>query len=360
MGGGVNDWLSAFSCTQLNAMINGNIAVQFFFLLSGFFVALTVFSYKGPVNFASKAVKRYLRLLPMIAAATVFTYILMKTGLLFHLVICDKVANESFLLDYCNFVPTIKSLLYNIFVRPFIFNSEYVGPFWYIKPEFWGYLMTLAICIVAKGYRWRRLGYCAVLIILWWNNMIVNYSSFILGIMLADLYFYTNNDTTYFSKFYNSILNHRWFTIASFLGGSYLAMIPLSLSEMYQWLPFTQSGIWQFETIDVRFYRALGLAISLWGIINLRIVQKIFEFGPLLWMGKVSFATYAFHWPVMLSLEACLFGFFIGLFSYDTAALLAFAITLPVIYLLSYIATRYLDKPIKLNNICQYSKIRHC
>lgn len=358
--GGVNDCLSVFCDTPLNALINGNIAVQFFFLLSGFLAALSVFSKQGLTDLGLRFIKCYLRLLPMIAGATIFTYILMKAGLLFHLDISENVDNKSFLSEYCNFVPTIKNLLYNIFVRPFILSSEYVGPFWYIKPDFWGYLLSLSICIIAKGYRWRRIGYLVVLIVMWWNSLMVNYSTFVLGIILADVYYYKGIDTTYFSKYYRAIIGSRWFAISAFVIGSFLAMIPMGLVPMYRWLPFIDSGIWQFDQIGISFYRALGLSLSLFGIFQLGGIQKLLEAKPVLWMGKVSFATYAFHWPVMLSLEAYLFGRFIESYSYTFSALLAFAITLPVIYLISSFATKYLDKSIKINKLCQFLRIRRC
>lgn len=350
--------LSVFSDTPLNALINGNIAVQFFFMLSGFLAALSIFTGKDSQSIAFRAFKRYFRLLPMIAGSTILAYILMKASLMFHLEISGNGANDTWLAGFNNFIPTIKNLLYNIFIRPFIFNSEYVGPLWYIKYDFWGYLLSLCICIIVKGYRWRRIAYILILIIIWWNELSSIYSAFILGILLADLYYYTSPQTTYLSKYYTTFINSRCFAIICVIFGSYIAMIPLSESPFYNFLPFIDSGIWHFNELGNCFYRALGVTITVWGIINLKPLQHLLEHKVLLWMGKVSFATYAFHWPIMLSLEAYVFLTFNDWFDYNTSALCAFALTIPVIYIVSYLANKYMDRPINLNKVWQFSNTR--
>lgn len=348
---GCEQWLSVFSNTPLNALINGDIAVQFFFILSGFLAALTIFSNKDSSNLAERAFKRYLRLLPMIAIATIFAWLLMVTGLMTHFDItnCDGV-NGSFLLEYNNFKPTIKNLLFNIFIRPFIANSQYVGPFWYIKPDFWGYLFSLLLVILTKNYKWRRIAYLIILPVTLLNYTFLNFSAFVLGTILADLYFYKETKTTYFSKYYTFIYHH-YFNIACIIIGSYLAMIPIYMSSN-DWYPFIHNNL------GSTFVRAFGLTLSMWGILNWKSICIVLENKVLLWMGKISFATYAFHWPIMLSLEAYLFSKLIVKYSYNTSALLAFIITIPVIYIVSFLITKYLIKYLNLIKLYKQFKSR--
>lgn len=60
-----------------------------------------------------------------------------------------------------------------------------------------------------------------------------------------------------------------------------------------------------------------------------------------MFLGDLSFPIYAFHWPLMLTVEAGLFKYFMELdITYDVAAVSAFLLTLPVIILVSYIVYR--------------------
>ena len=60
-----------------------------------------------------------MRLFPVVATATLFSLVLMFTGLMFHLDISQHVRNYDFLLGYFNFEPTIRNVISNIFLNHF-------------------------------------------------------------------------------------------------------------------------------------------------------------------------------------------------------------------------------------------------
>ena len=124
-------FLSAFATTPLTVLVNGNIAVMYFMALTGFLVGMSVFTKKtcGIGSVIKKSISRYTRLLPIIFITTLVTYIMMKFNLMRHLLITDDLVNTSFLSEYCNFSPNIKSLLLNIFIKPFLQGSDFVGLF---------------------------------------------------------------------------------------------------------------------------------------------------------------------------------------------------------------------------------------
>ena len=61
-----------------------------------------------------------------------------------------------------------------------------------------------------------------------------------------------------------------------------------------------------------------------------------------MYLGSISFETYALHWPLMLTVEAGLFLWFRTRLSYDVSALLAFVITIVVIYVASILLNLFI------------------
>ena len=67
-----------------------------------------------------------------------------------------------------------------------------------------------------------------------------------------------------------------------------------------------------------------------------------------MYLGKLSFETYAIHWPLMLVVEAALFICFRKNLGYHASALLAFVITLFVIYIASILLNLFVKSSGKL------------
>ncbi len=330
------DFLSLFATTPLSALVNGNIAVMYFMVLTGFLVGMSTFTkeVRGLRLFVKKSVSRYTRLLPVIFITTLFTFVMMKCGLMQHLSITDSAANIKFLQGYCNFEPTVKSLLLNIFVTPFVRESAYVGPFWTIKFEFLGYILTLLLAMAFKDKPYRRLVYIGVSVLIAVLTAIkVPFANmhaivFVMGLYVADLVF--NQKETIFSKYYKGFGDTRLCLILCYAVGIYFACCTMFDTPLYSWW-------YAIPVVHKSLLRGLGMAILIFAFTKTKRVQKILSWKPLLKLGEVSFETYAMHWPLMLSLEAFLFTVFRKTMPYGASALLALAITLPVIYVASFL-----------------------
>lgn len=325
--------LSIFASSPLALLVSGDMAVQYFFILCGFLTALSIFR-REDLDIARVAARRYLRLMPVVMGATVFTFLLMQLGLMFHLTAAAQVCNTRFFTNYCNFTPTVKNLLENSFLQPFFWDSDYVGPFWTIRYEFLGYLLCVVVCWLFKGRPWRRLGYVLALLILRRNGL-GNYCALMLGVILADLYACPEKDATPLARFYTSLIRKPLILAAAFTLGLGLASVPMEKSGIYLLLPPNTGSTYHF----------IGVAMCMWALLNWPGAQAVLETKPLQWLGKLSFCTYAFHWPLMLSLEAGVFLLLRRVLPYDGAALLSFAIALPAIYLVSWLTWRYLETP---------------
>lgn len=315
--------LSLFANTPLSVLVNGNIAVQYFFTLTGFLVGRSFFTKAIPSGeIASRSVKRYFRLLPVVLLTTLFTFATMVLRLQKHLQIADSVMNGAFLTNYCNFDPSWPDLLINIFVYPFIRYSAYVGPFWTIRYEFFGYILSMVVCLIFRENKFRKLGYAAAAV-LCFSQLNANYVPFLLGVFAADLQYNQNPD--FLEPFYQKWI-HRKITISLLLLlGLYFACCPMYFTSIY--------AIWgHVPKIGTETLRAFGVALVLYALLQLPRVQHGLSHPFLLFLGRYSFEVFAIHWPIMLSFQAWLFSVLIQSLPYAPAAVLAFLITIPVIY----------------------------
>lgn len=328
--------LKIFANTPLSVMVNGNIAVMYFMALTGFLVGMSTFTKNNHdiEFFAKKAAMRYIRLLPVVLISTVITHIMMVFNFQRHLMITDSSANIAFLQGYCNFTPNIMSLLNNIFINPFLRGSDYIGPFWTIRFEFFGYILTLFLAMTLKDNKYRRFLYvfAAILVMVLARNSQrlddMQYVVFVMGLFVADLVF--NKKQTILSKYYDNFLNTRVCLVICYVVGIYFSCCTMFSTPLYSWW-------FSIPIVHKSLLRGFGIAILIFAFIKTNSAQRILSWKPFLVLGECSFEIYAIHWPLMLSMEAFLFITFRESMSYNAAALLAFCITLPVIYLMSFL-----------------------
>lgn len=336
-------FLSLFATTPLSVTVNGNIAVMYFMALTGFLVGMSTFTKKsqGIGSFVKKSISRYTRLLPIVFIATLITYFSMVFHFQKHLWITDDSVNISFLQDYCNFTPNIKSLLINIFIKPFFIGSDYIGPFWTIKFEFLGYILTLFLAVTLKDKKYRRLLYIGVSMLIMVLSAIkfpladMQYVVFIMGLFVADLKF--NQSPTLLSKYYNDFLNTKLCLIICYTIGIYFSCCTMFRTPLYSWW-------FSIPLVNKTLLRGLGVAIVIFAFTQTKTIHKVLSWKPFLILGDCSFETYAIHWPLMLTLEAYLFIIFRENMSYNASTLLSFFITLPVIYLASFLIHFLVEK----------------
>lgn len=340
-------FLSLFATTPLSATVNGNIAVMYFMALTGFLVGMSTFTKKNcSISlFVKKSISRYTRLLPIVFIATLFTYFTMVFDFQKHLSITDGLVNISFLKNFCNFEPNIKSLLINIFIKPFLQRSDYVGPFWTIKYEFLGYILTLFLAMSLKKNRYRRLLYVGAAMLIMALSALsfplidLHYVVFVMGLFVADLKF--NQEQTILSKYYSSFLNSKRCLTICYVVGIYFACCTMFRTPLYSWW-------FSIPMINKSLLRGLGIAILIFAFTQTKTIQKVLSWKPFLILGDCSFETYAIHWPLMLTLEADLFIIFRENMSYNVSALLSFFITLPIIYIASILMHCLVDNYIKI------------
>ncbi len=340
----IGGFLSLFATTPLSILMNGNIAVQYFFALTGFLVGRSFFYGKGLQRreILVKTCNRYLRLLPVVFAATLFTYLTMVLGLQHHMKILDQVANPDMLLVQCNFEPTFKRFLMNAVYEPFVlYGSDFLRQFWMLRYEVWGYVLCMLTCYFLQDSRLRRVGYVAIALLLW---ILVdeNYMGFFMGLFVADLCYCREKNTTVFSRFYHRIVYHKATLALMAAAGLYLAACPMFFTGWYGFFG-------AIPKMTTELVRATGTALLLFCLVEVPKAARLFEGKVLLFLGEISFCIYAFHWPIALTLQSWLFDLLNNHMGYDGAAVLAFAITFPITIAASYGAYLVLEKNKKLD-----------
>lgn len=264
---------------------NGNIAVQFFFVLSGFLIVAGNINHEVNVRFiCRKMLERYFRLLPVIVAATIFSYTLMKMGFMFHLDLDGYVRQFEMVKQYNCFKPGIRDCLYNAFVKTFIDSNDYVGPFWTIKWEMEGYLLLLVLSLLRKK---KSIYYAingVIFVLLYFKAQ--NLMPFILGGGVAEMWIHGPD-------WMRHILMG---TLKSFIGlaGLYFMTVPQEYAGIHDILNDIPGS--------ANVWRAIGVSIVMGIILYSPLLQHFLENKFILFLGKISFELYALHWPVILSL----------------------------------------------------------
>lgn len=233
----------------------------------------------------------------------------------------------------CNFIPNLGSLVRNIFIDSSFGQNMYVGPFWTIKYEFLGYIAILVYCSIAKNNAWRRLGAVIVGICV---GMIfdVQLIPFFGGFLLADILYIDNR--TIFCSIYEKALNNRYVCITIGIIGLFFTSCPMYFSGIYEFFN-------RIPKMSPFLVRCIGMVLMLFFIMKNQVIQRVFSWKPLVWLGKMSFSIYGFHWPVMMTLQVFLFMKFIDIFSYNVASVFSFVLILPVVVLLSIISFKYVE-----------------
>ena len=288
-----NDFQFFWNGSLFNVLTNGNTPVQVFFVLSGYLICKNANERRKLVN----PYKEYWKLLQIVLPAVVFTAVLMAFNLLYHLEI-PRFNSE--IIEYNNFKPTIINVLADVFVMPFVKSSSYVGPFWTIKFEFLGAILISVISYsfstLKKDFHlctWYTL--IAVLLFFFSPNLV----SFVWGALVYEcIAISTNDGNSLIERVLRYLKNNKYVLTLIFIGGLYFACLSRDQIGIYR--PFSIiPGIKALLGV----IRSFGLAICLFCIEgSLQAIRNFFSLRIFIWLGSISAYTYAFHWPIILSL----------------------------------------------------------
>ena len=262
-----------------------------FFVISGFILSYRFWQNRETKSLTSMALRRYFRLTPLPLVSLMFVFILMKFNLFLTNESCTIVPIFEVIKNYYggdwNLLSAFKGALWDMYFD-FKTIENYNVALWTMEYELKGSLMSLA-CLALLGNVKRRILIYLIFLILTFDSLYLN---FVFGIMLSDL-IYSDEGKKYFEILKSKqILSWIIFAVGCFL--SYYALD----INLYGKLNFE---IFSAFEIDVeRLYHIIGIAMFIYGIIHLKILQNFFGSRFFTILGKYSFAIYILHVPMGL------------------------------------------------------------
>lgn len=161
---------------------NGTMAVQLFFVVSGFSVALPYLRSGRRNSIVKIAAGRYFRLAIPIFAACVITHLMMMSGVIRAPV--DRIPFDRFLNFDLTWAHLFQFSLFDVFFR-YTHAQSYIPPLWTMSVELLGSLVVLAAQFVLGRSRLRWIIY---LVMLAGFAIVGSYNVlFVLGLCLADI-----------------------------------------------------------------------------------------------------------------------------------------------------------------------------
>ena len=336
--------------SPLNVLTNGNTAVQCFFVLSGFLISRKL--YNSQQLRITSPIKQYGKLLRVVLPAALFAALLMVTGLMFHLKASSINANLEFVNGYNNFTPTLKNTLSDIFYYTFLESSAYVGPFWTIRYEFFGSILITAIAyFAAKNKKIAKESYIFIGII--FLSISPNLASFVLGAFAFDCIDRLESDDSIIGRAIKWILLKKWLLIIVLVIGIYFACTNMYLTGLWsplQYLPDFIKG-------NGGAIRGFGVSLILICMERIKLLQNIFSIKPLKWLGKISAYTYAFHWPIILSVGCGVYLLLSNTLNYNLSVGIVSIVVIVITFLLAWLYIKLLPAMIKFETFI-FNKIK--
>jgi peptidoglycan/LPS O-acetylase OafA/YrhL len=310
--------------SDFGLLFDGVVAVLLFFVLSGFSLSVGYLARLQSGNESADliirrmAVARYPRLALPSLAACILMYAVCSSGLNYYALIPAEAKPEWWGWAYRDTQFTlsevIKFALYDVFFPgAFIPILPYDGPYlitnlWTMSIEFVGSILIFVYALAMKNSVWRVLLTVAVSIALTLSGSY--YAFFFAGMLLADLF------------------------------------LRLRACEPPVWVHFaavSAAGILFLSGGPDAFYgKVVFCTLFVFLVIQSRYGQAFFSFAPFRYLGRISFALYLVHMPVIISLQSYLYLKYDGEFSQASVIAIAGGASILVSLMLAH-AFAYID-----------------
>lgn len=321
-------WQHAVLNSPLSFLYSGTFSVCVFFVMSGFVLSRTFFLTSDDAVIRQQFAKRYLRLAIPVLTCTLFVYALAVAGLF-----VKDPSVPSFLRGAFAFEPSIWSAIAQGTWQSFFLSdpqySSYDPVIWTMRIEFIGSLLTFALCLFAKDFRYKPLLYCLVIAALLrtQGESGLYFALFVIGVWMASAA----------RKPISDIFALALVIAGVFLGGYHEVS---HFHGLISWLDFSTilPGLDAYHVANA----IAGIAIFFAVVRNPRLAELAARFKLL---GTLSFPVYLLHLPVLATAGM---GCFVWLraqgLGFSVSASAAIGITALLTGALSVAFHRYVDK----------------
>lgn len=330
-GNGTNSTLNTIAVTPLNIFYNGDFAVCLFFVLSGYVLSYKYILTNDPHIVAGYAIKRYFRLMPLIASSVLVIFILSRLNLFHTQQLNDRLQLGDWLTSMFNGDPSFITMLKNIFYGIFLLGDNSYNPVvWSMGIEFIGSMLLFAFLLLNHKIKPKWILFVLTLLLAVYLKRYY-YIAFLLGYGLCFV------DQKKLLRITPIILK-----LILLLIGIMCASYP---ADWQHWNTSIYAFM-TFEGIDLySFYHVLGSGILLLLITQNNALKNFFSLKPVLFLGRISFSMYLYHLIVLILIIPHIFSWCILTLNYKITVLICILVSFPVILLVSYVTEMIIDKP---------------
>jgi len=311
--------------TPLAILFNGNAAVMFFFVLSGFVLSLPFVNTDKPLSLVEFYTKRVFRIYPAFIFAIIFSVMLKefvfdKTGMASF----SEWIRASWTWEWNK--QSIKEILKTFLLIGPRFNENFIDqPIWSLVFEMKiSIILPFFIIIVSRGGLAFNVFFLCVIICLsydhlWWPLLIFYY-----GVILAKY------------KGQLMLAVKEWpliYVCVAFLLAIFLYNNNMEFLHFYQQLNSLNKTTWS------NYFIAVGSSIMMFIVLARERVSRFFENGIFTFLGNISYSFYLVHFPLLLTISSL----FSARSSYSLVYI--FLATLLSSFVVSYLMFIFIEKP---------------
>ena len=265
--------------SYLTMIFNGNDAVSFFFVLSGFVLSYKYIVLKKPLELNKFYVSRLFRLWPAY-------FITVLINCLYRFYMADLLTMEKLgsIFIFNNEKFWEEALLFRI-------SSNYYFPGWTLTIETVGsFFLPFFIVIAVKNK--KLVGYFILAFVLAAGQNFFFSAHFLLGVLVS-CYYTQINETVFRTK--------KWFRYRYLIILAAIVLFSIRQIDALSPLGPSYKVLASYVGIDFFLYTGLASFVFLVAIIYSRKAQRFLEAKPLIYIGKISFCIYLVH-PMAISL----------------------------------------------------------
>lgn len=309
---------------------SGSFAVAVFFVLSGFVLSVKFFQTSSVDVVVSSALRRYVRLAVPVLGSVVVAWFLLAAGLMRNHEAAERTGSTGWLSTFWNMsanpVRAVYEGTYGAFFRG---SVDYNSSLWTMSYELAGSFIVFMLLALFGKVRRRWVVYAVFCLALGRDY----YVAFVMGVALCDLWFNWPRG--------RQVLTRAGWPLLVL--GLALAMWPPGATPGTLLYPLSRiSGPSVLAPVP-QLAQMAGAVCVLAAVLTLAPVARIFCSRPLQYLGRISFALYLLHVLLLGSLSCIVFDALAEHLSYGASAALTFAVSLPVMFLVSSAFTRYVD-----------------